>query len=679
MSDIDLKIRSRDIGTLLKMIKNSNPDIDLAVIQKAYLFANAAHEGQQRLSGEPYIVHPLEVGIILAGFKLDTDTIAAALLHDTVEDTGTTLDMIEKAFGEEVARLVDSVTKISSIKSRTKATAQAATLRKMLIATVKDIRVIIIKLADKLHNMRTIMFQPPETQTRVAKETLDIYAPLARRLGMSKISSELEDLAFRVLDPDAYNEIRNNIAQRDTELEEYLENVRMILGERLAALNIKARITGRAKHYYSIHKKIQEQEKSFEEIYDIRAVRIITEEIRDCYGVLGVVHTLWSPIIKRFKDYIAVPKSNMYQSLHTTVIGPDGHRLEVQIRTEKMHATAEMGIAAHWLYKEDPSVIRKDSRNLTFLKDITEWQTDVQDTREFMKSLKMDLYDNEIFVFSPKGKIIKLPKGATPIDFAYSIHTEIGHSTIGAKVNSQIVPLKAKLKSGDIVEIMTSKKGHPSESWLKLAISPGARNRIRQWLRRQLESETKTDEEQEKPKDEKQPAAPAQGDDQIRLKSTPRKRQKQAGITINGATNILIRLSQCCQPIPGDDVVGFITRGRGITVHKRNCPSLKRLNHEQERFVNIKWEGSPDTFYPVKVAVEGIDRPNLLKDVADEIALAKTNIVKVEARVEKADHAVFRFILEVRSNDHLKDIIARLKNIKNITNVYKLNEKVILK
>jgi GTP pyrophosphokinase len=679
MSDIDLKIRSRDIGTLLKMIKNSNPDIDLAVIQKAYLFANAAHEGQQRLSGEPYIVHPLEVGIILAGFKLDTNTIAAALLHDTVEDTGTTLDMIEKAFGEEVARLVDSVTKISSIKSRTKATAQAATLRKMLIATVKDIRVIIIKLADKLHNMRTLMFQPPETQIRVANETLDIYAPLARRLGMSKISSELEDLAFRVLDPDAYNEIRNNIAQRDTELEAYLENVRKILGERLAALNIKARITGRAKHYYSIHKKILEQEKSFEEIYDIRAVRIITDEIRDCYGVLGVVHTLWSPIIKRFKDYIAVPKSNMYQSLHTTVIGPDGHRLEVQIRTEKMHATAEMGIAAHWLYKEDPSVIRKDYKNLTFLKDITEWQTDVQDTREFMKSLKMDLYDNEIFVFSPKGKIIKLPKGATPIDFAYAIHTEIGHTTIGAKVNSQIVPLKAKLKSGDIVEIMTSKKGHPSESWLKLAISPSARNKIRQWLRRQLESETKFEEEDEKQKEDKQPAAPAQGDDQIKLKRTPRKRQKQAGITINGATNILIRLSQCCQPIPGDDVVGFITRGRGITVHKRNCPSLKRLNHEQERFVSIKWEGSPDTFYPVKVAVEGIDRPNLLKDVADEIALAKTNIVKVEARVEEADHAVFRFILEVRSNDHLKDIMARLKNIKNITNVYKLNEKVILK
>lgn len=677
MSEIDLKIRSRDIGTLMNMIKERNPEIDLAVIQKAYLFANAAHEGQFRLSGEPYIVHPLEVGIILAGFKLDTDTIAAALLHDTVEDTGTTLDMIEKVFGEEVARMVDGVTKISSIKSRTKATAQAATLRKMLIATVKDIRVIIIKLADKLHNMRTIMFQPPETQVRVAKETLDIYAPLARRLGMSTVSSELEDLAFHILDPESYNDIKNNIAQRNTELEAYLENVRTILGERLAALNINARITGRAKHYYSIHKKIQEQKKTFEEIYDIRAIRIITNEIRDCYGILGVVHTLWSPIITRFKDYIAVPKSNMYQSLHTTVIGPDGHRLEVQIRTEKMHATAEMGIAAHWLYKEDPADIKKDYKNITFLKDITEWQSDLQDTREFMKSLKMDLYDNEIFVFTPKGKIIKLPKGATPLDFAYAIHTEIGHTTVGAKVNSQIVPLKAKLKSGDIVEIMTSKKGHPSESWLKLVISPSARNKIRAWLRRQLEIDIK-DEEEDKHKDERTPAPPP-GEDQVKVKSTSKRKKKQAGITINGATNVLIRLSQCCQPIPGDDVVGFITRGRGITVHKRNCPSLKRLAHEHERFVAIKWEGAPDIFYPVKVAVEGIDRPNLLKDVADEISLSKTNIIKFEARVEERDHAIFKFILEVHSNGHLKEIIARLKNIKSITKVYKLNEKVVIK
>ncbi|MBN1497384.1 MAG: bifunctional (p)ppGpp synthetase/guanosine-3',5'-bis(diphosphate) 3'-pyrophosphohydrolase [Spirochaetes bacterium] len=687
MADFELKIRSRDIGTLLRKIKNSNPDIDLAVIQKAYLFANAAHEDQFRLSGEPYIVHPLEVGLILAEFKLDTDTIAAALLHDTVEDTGTTLDMIEKVFGREVAQMVDGVTKISSIKSRTKATAQAATLRKMLLATVKDVRVIIIKLADKLHNMRTIMFQPPETQERVARETLEIYAPLARRLGMSKISSELEDLAFRVLEPDAYNDIKNSIAQRNTELEAYLDNVRNLLLERLRSLNIDAEITGRAKHYYSIHKKIMEQKKSFEEIYDIRAIRIITSEIRDCYGVLGVVHTLWSPIISRFKDFIAVPKSNMYQSLHTTVIGPDGHRLEVQIRTHKMHATAEMGIAAHWLYKEDPGALKKNNRTLAFLKDITQRPADLRDTREFMKNLKMDLYDNEIFVFTPKGKIIKLPAGATPIDFAYAIHTQVGNTTVGARVNNAMASLKTKLKSGDIIEIMTSKKGHPSESWLKLVASPGARNKIRSWLRRQLEAELKTAEE-EKHRDEKRqedksgkddktvPVAIPQ-DEQIKLKSISR--QKKTGITVNGASNVLIRLSQCCQPIPGDDVVGFITRGRGITVHKRSCPSLKRLSGEPERIINIVWEGSPDTLYPIKVAVEAIDRPNLLKDVADEISLGKTNIIKAEAHVQEGKHAVFKFILEVRSNDHLKEIIARLRNIKNVTDVYKLNEKVILK
>lgn len=675
MADFELKIRSRDIGTLLRMIKNSNPEIDLAVIQKAYLFADAAHEGQVRLSGEPFIVHPLEVGIILAGFKLDTNTIAAALLHDTVEDTGTTLDMIEKVFGEEVVQLVDGVTKISSIKSMTRATAQAATLRKMLLATVKDVRVIIIKLADKLHNMRTIMFQPPETQVRVARETLEIYAPLARRLGMSNVSSELEDLSFHVLNPEEYNEIKNNIAQQNTELEAYLDNVRAVLGDRLKNLDIAAEITGRAKHYFSIYKKIKEQKKTFQELYDIRAIRIITKDIRDCYGILGVVHTLWSPIASRFKDYIAVPKSNMYQSLHTTVIGPDGHRLEVQIRTEKMHATAEMGIAAHWLYKEDPAALKRDYKNMTFLKDITELHTDLKDTKDFMKSLKTDLYEKEIFVFTPKGKIIKLPPGASPVDFAYAIHTEVGNTTVGAKVNSHIVPLKTILKSGDIVEIMTSKKGHPSESWLKFVVSPSARNKIRAWQRRQ--EETAAGSEGEKPKDDKTATVAIPKDEQVKLKGLTK--QKQTGITIDGTSNVLIRLSQCCQPIPGDDVVGFITRGRGITVHKRSCPSLKRLGHESERFINILWEGSPDTLYPVKVAVEAIDRSNLLKDIAEEISLAKTNIIKAEARVEGSDMAMIKFILEVRSNDHLKEVITRLKSIKNVTNVYKLNEKVVIK
>ena len=676
MLDFELKIRSRDITTLLAVLKTANPDVDMTVIRKAYDFAVAAHEGQVRLSGEPYITHPMEVAIILAGLKLDTITIAAGLLHDVVEDTGATLDIIKSKFGQEITQLVDGVTKISSIKNRTKATAQAATLRKMLIATVKDVRVIIIKLADKLHNMRTIIFHPPEDQVRVAKETMDIYAPLARRLGMSNISAELEDLAFHILNPDEYNEIKYSIAQRNTELEEYLDNVRKTISARLNELNITGTIVGRAKHYYSIFKKIKEQKKTFQEIYDLRGIRIITKEIKDCYGILGVVHTLWSPIVTRFKDYIAVPKSNMYQSLHTTVIGPEGHWLEVQIRTEKMHATAEMGIAAHWLYKEDPTAVKRDYKNLTFLKDITEWQADLKDTREFMKSLRMDLYENEIFVFTPKGKIIKLPLGATTVDFAYAIHTEIGNSCVGAMVDNALVPLKTQLVSGDIVEILTSKKGHPSEAWLKFVMSPSTRYKIRTWLRKQ-DKDRAGPEESSKQKDEKTVKVSIPKDERIKLKSFSK--QKGIGITIDGATDVLIRLSQCCQPIPGDDVVGFVTRGRGITVHKRNCPSLKRLSREKERFINILWEGAENIFYPVKLAVEAIDRSNLLKDITNELSHAKTNIIKAEAHVENSDAAIFRFILEVRGNDHLKEITHRLKNIRSVTRVYKLNEKVILK
>jgi guanosine-3',5'-bis(diphosphate) 3'-pyrophosphohydrolase len=676
MLDFELKIRSRDIGTLLGVLKSNNPDVDLEVIRKAYDLAAGFHKSQLRLSGEPFITHPMEVAIILSGLKLDTNTIAAGLLHDVVEDTGATLEIIKNEFSEEIAQLVDGVTKISSIKNRTKANAQAATLRKMLIATVKDVRVIIIKLADKLHNMRTIMFQSPEDQVRVAKETLDIYAPLARRLGMSKISSELEDLSFHVLNPAEYSEIKNLVAQRNTELEEYLEDVRTMLSVRLKDLGITAEIVGRAKHYYSIFKKIMEQKKTFQEIYDLRAIRIITKEIKDCYGVLGVVHTLWSPIVTRFKDYIAVPKSNMYQSLHTTVIGPQGHWLEVQIRTEKMHATAEMGIASHWLYKEDPSAIKKDYKNLTFLKNITQWQTDLKDTREFMRSLRMDLYENEIFVFTPKGKIIKLPKNATPVDFAYAIHTEIGNSTVGARINNSLSPLKSRLKSGDIVEIMTSKKGHPTDAWLKFVASPSARYKIRTWLRKQEES-TGKHEDSDKQKDDKIVKVSIPKDEHLKLKNISK--QKKIGITVDGATNVLIRLSQCCQPIPGDDVVGFITRGRGITVHRRTCPSLKRLLDEKERFINILWEGSDNVFYPVKLTVEGIDRTNLLKDITNELSLTKTNIIKAEAHLEQSDIAIFKFILEVKSNDHLKEIAHRLKGIKNITHVYKLNEKVILK
>lgn len=680
MLPLELKIKSRDIDTLIGAIQSNSINANIETIKRAYETANEAHKNQQRLSGEPFIVHPMEVAIILANLKMDDTTIIAALLHDTVEDTPIDINKVKELFGDEVALLVDGVTKISSLKKHTKQKEQAETLRKMLLATIQDPRVIIIKLADKLHNMRTIMFQPENKQKYIAQEVLDIYAPLAGRLGMSQIRSELEDLAFKVLYPDDYQAILEHIKARRTELESYIDTVRNTLLQRLKELNIEAQIQGRIKHHYSIFKKLQ-QGRTFDDIFDLRAVRVITNEVKDCYGILGIVHTIWTPIPSRFKDYIAVPKSNMYQSLHTTVIGPDGHPLEIQIRTWDMHATAEMGIAAHWMYKEGIKSFTPKYKSITILNNLHEWENEVHDTREFIKELKMDLYEDEIFVFTPKGKIIKLAKGSTPVDFAYLIHTEIGNHCAGAKVNNQLVPLKTELKSGDIIEILTNKKGHPSPSWLKFVKSSNARYKIRNWLRKNAEIEEEHLEKEGKQvsdKDKKEKIANVSIPEKELVKIKSYNNKRKVGITINGTSNVMIKLSQCCQPIPGDNVIGFITRGRGITVHKRNCPSLLRLQNESERFVDIKWEQSEST-YPVKLAVEALDRPNLLKDVADEISLTKTNIIKAEASLVAKDQAMLKFVLEVKGINHLNDIIKRLKQIRNVTLVYKLNEKVVLK
>ncbi len=679
MPEIELKIKSRDIDTLTSLIAaNSIPNADLDLVRRAYNFAYEAHKDQQRLSGEPYIIHPLEIAIILSNLKLDTTTISAALLHDIVEDTGITLDDIRRLFGDDIALLVDGVTKISSIKKKSKSIEQAHNLRKMLLATIKDVRVILIKLADKLHNMRTIMFLPEYKQQRIASEALEIYAPLAGRLGMSSIRAEIEDLAFHALYHEDYHDIASKVVQRKQEIEDYIENIRSILKERLEDLSIEAEITGRVKHYYSIYRKMKHQHKSFEDIFDIRAIRIITDEIRDCYGILGIIHTLWTPIASRFKDYIAVPKSNMYQSLHTTVIGPDGHRLEIQIRTWEMHATAEIGIAAHWLYKEKTVAVPQDYRNITILRNLDKLQQET-DTREFMKELKMDLYEDEIFVFTPKGKIVKLATGATPIDFAYAIHTEIGNHCTGAKVNNSLVPLRTELKSGDIVEVLTSKKGHPSESWLKFVKSSNARYKIRNALRKLTEDESRPVESKaEAAKQEKTAEVTIPETELIKIKKV--NKQSRVGLSINGTSNVLIKLSQCCQPIPGDEVIGFITRGRGITVHKKSCPSLKRLKIERERLITIRWESeNSQNTYPVKLAVYGIDRQNLLKDIAEAISQSKSNILKVEAQVVESYNFIFKIVLEVRNIEHLNDIVSHLKLIKNVTNVYKLNEKVVLK
>ncbi len=683
MPDLELKIRSRDIDTLIKHISEYNPDADLDLIRRAYEFSDMAHEGTTRFSGEPYITHPLEVAIILARLKLDCTTISAALLHDIVEDTGFNLNDIRKEFGEEVALLVDGVTKISHIKNRSRATAQAETLRKMLIATIRDVRVILIKLADKLHNMRTIMFQRLDKRYRIALETMELYAPLARRLGMNRVSSELEDLSFYVLYFEEYMDLKRRVQKRENEVEEYLNNVRTQLIDHLGRMGIDFEIEGRAKHLYSIFKKMQEQDKNFEEIYDIRGIRVITDEIRNCYAILGTIHTLWSPIASRFKDYIAVPKANMYQSLHTTVIGPEGHPLEVQIRTREMHATAEMGIAAHWLYKDHIGP-RRATPELAILQNFSETYSDTNSSREFMTDLKMDLYEDEIFVFTPRGKIINLAKDATPVDFAYAIHTEVGNHASGAKVNNKMVPLRSRLQSGDIVEIQTSKKAHPSREWLKFVKSSNARYKIRNWLRKnnnliqEAERDAAAAEEKRREKEaEARASVSIPSDEHIKLKKLSR--QKNTPVSVAGASNVMIRLSQCCQPIPGDDAVGFVTRGRGITVHKRDCPQLKRLMTEPERLINIVWEESRDSYFPVKVCVKAIDRPNLLKDMAEKISNAHTNIIKMEAEVKEQDNAVLKFVLEVTSNDHLNAIMEKIRSLKNVTEVFKMNEKVILK
>ncbi len=668
-----LKNKSTDISNLISLI-TTNSEAEIEFINKAYEFACEAHKNQYRLSGELYITHPIEVAKILANLKLDTTTICSALLHDVIEDTKISIETIKKEFNEETALLVDGVTKISSLKKRTRYD-ELYNIRKMLLATVNDVRVILIKLADKLHNMRTINFQPENKQEAISKEVLDIYAPMAHRLGMSKIASELEDIAFKILNPEEYKEIAAKVVQKILEMEIYISYVQEILSKKFKKMNINAQITGRAKHYYSIFKKMKVQEKNISDIFDIRAIRIIVDEVKDCYGILGIIHSLWSPITSRFKDYIAVPKSNMYQSLHTTVIGPYGHPLEFQIRTREMHATAENGIAAHWLYKEDPTIKAKTYKNITLLKNIQKRRFEKDEPRELLKELKMDLYADEIFTFTPKGKIVKLAKGSTPVDFAYAIHTEVGHHCIGARVNNNIVPLKTELKSGDIVEIRTGKKERPSGSWLKFVKSSNARYKIRSWLRRDQENISNTSRKQEQ-KSKKTIEVSVHNNELFKLKDISK--QINRNLIIDGTSNLQLKLSQCCQPIPGDDVIGFITRGRGLTVHKKTCASLNRLKAEEERFINIVWEATKDT-YPVKIAIHALDRPNLIKDIANEIASLKVNIIKMEVDAKQADNVNFKFILEVQSTNHLNELFHLLKKIKNITSVHKLNEKVLIK
>ncbi|MDK2820156.1 MAG: diphosphokinase / guanosine-3,5-bis(diphosphate) 3-diphosphatase [Clostridia bacterium] len=711
-----------DLKELKEAIKKYRPDANLKLVDDAYSLAASAHKDQKRCSGEDYITHPLNVAGILTELQLDVVTIAAALLHDVVEDTPISLDTIKELFGEEVARLVDGVTKLSRLEYKTKEEQQAETLRKMFLAMAHDIRVILIKLADRLHNMRTLKYLPVEKQKDIARETLEIYAPLAHRLGIFRLKWELEDQSLRYLEPERYYELVKSINMKRQEREAYIEEVVKLLKEKMEEAGIKADIQGRPKHFYSIYNKMVKQNKELNEIYDLIAVRIIVNSIKDCYAALGQVHALWKPIPGRFKDYVAMPKPNMYQSLHTTVIGPNGDPFEIQIRSWEMHRTAEYGIAAHWRYKEGSASDRDFEQKLTWLRQLLDWQREMRDPREFMETLKIDLFSDRVYVFTPKGDVVELPAGSVPIDFAYKVHTDVGHTCTGARVNGRIVPLDYKLKTGDITEIITTKGSQPSRDWLHIVQSTQAKNKIRQWFRKKsreqnlnkgrdlLEKECQKqglDPEEDLKVSILQEVLPkvnvATVEDlyvmvsegiinpqQVIVRIKEQKEQKRSsdsdvfktikpwqeygkpsrGIRVKGLDNLQIRLAQCCKPLPGDEIIGYITRGRGISVHRVDCLNVKyHLKTEKERFIEVAWDTDVEGTYQVHLEVFAVDRPNLAMDIITAINDTKTIINSIHARAVKNNQALVDLKLEIRSPEHLQYIMDKIRRIRLVTDV----------
>ncbi len=713
------------IEALLDKCSTYLKEEDIKRIEKAYRFAEKAHAGQKRKSGEPYVNHPVAVATILADLQMDATTLVAAILHDVVEDTGVTLEVVREEFGETVSRLVDGVTKLGKrMKYKSNEEHQAENHRKMFVAMAQDIRVILIKLADRLHNMRTLKYLSEEKQRRIANETLEIFAPLAHRLGISTIKWELEDIALRYLNPQQYYRIVNLMRKKRAEREQYLEEIIQVLRERLEKTGIKAEISGRPKHIYSIYRKMVTQHKQFNEIYDLLAVRVIVDTVRDCYAVLGIIHTIWKPMPGRFKDYIAMPKPNMYQSLHTTVIGPKGEPIEVQIRTWDMHKTAEYGIAAHWAYKEGTQVQPGTfEEKLKWFREILEMQQETQDAQEFVENLKIDLFSDSVFVFTPKGDVVELPAGSVPLDFAYRIHTEVGNQCIGAKVNGKIVPLDYKLHTGEIVEILTSKHSYgPSQDWLKMVKSSHARNKIRNWFKKQRReesvakgremienllrkhdfnaSEVLTDERVEEvakkfnfPDEEDMYAAVGYGgisaaqvvhrlieglkpepEQPILLpevKELPRPSRRPAhGVRVKGVDNLLVRLSRCCNPVPGDEIAGFVTRGRGVSVHRKDCPNLKSV--EKERMIPVEWEGTPDQSYHVDIEVSGLDRRGLLHEVLQAVSETKTNLSAVSGKADRRGMASIHMTISIRNLNHLQYVVERIKRVRDIYSVRRI-------
>lgn len=722
---------------LMEKIDRNCNNIDKSLVIKAYEFATEAHKQQKRESGEPYIIHPMEVACILAELGLDTDTIVAGLLHDVIEDTHYTFEDIKLEFNEEVANLVEGVTKLGKIKYKTKEEQQADNVRKMLLAMAKDVRVILIKLADRLHNMRTLKYMPIEKQKEKAKETFDIYAPLAHRLGISKIKWELEDLAFRYMNSNEYYSLAKQISEKRAEREEYIEMILKQLNEHLKNSSIKCDIEGRPKHLYSIYRKMVNKNKTLEQIFDLTAFRILVDNVRDCYAALGIVHTMYKPIPGRFKDYIAMPKPNMYQSLHSTVIGPQGKPFEIQIRTFEMHRIAEYGIAAHWKYKENATQKTTTDLKLTWLREILEWQRETSDASEFMEGFKIDLFSDEIFVFTPKGRVINLPSDSTPIDFAYRIHTDIGHKCIGAKVNSRIVPLDYHLNTGEIVEIITSvnSKG-PSIDWLKIVKSNQAKSKIKSWFKK-----VKREENIIKGKDLIEKECKRQGhslndvikrdileillkrynlntlDDlyaaiglgdllatsvinkvkekldtdkkhhlsneeivdnfeKTRKEAEQKERKKKnskPGVIVKGQNNILVRFSKCCNPVPGDEIVGYITKGRGVSIHRSDCKNLQSLiDNADNKIIEVSWgQSTGKNGYVTEIEIKADDREKLLAEIMEVICQTKTHLYSVNAKNIRGRNALINIKLKIHSVDHLTELIKKINKISGVIEVYR--------
>lgn len=713
------------INKIIERIKEYEPEADIAQIERAYQYAKTAHEGQKRISGEDYISHPVEVAYILTEIEMDTASICAALLHDVLEDTFMTYEEVEKEFGEEIALLVDGVTKLSRLEFKSKQDAQAENLRRMFIAMAKDIRVILIKLADRLHNMRTLNYQPEHKQKEIAEETMEIFAPLAHRLGIFKFKWELEDLAFFYLDPDMYYQIARRLKQKRREREDYVNDLIAQIRNGIEQIGLEADIEGRPKNIFSIYKKMIKQMKDVDEIYDKIAIRVIVNDVHECYGILGIIHTMWKPLPGRFKDYIATPKPNMYQSLHTTFIGRGGEPFEVQIRTWEMHQTAESGIAAHWRYKEGSSPKdKKYDQKLAWLRQILEWQQEIKDTDEFMESLKIDLFDDTVFVFTPKGAVIELPKGACPVDFAYRVHTEVGHQCTGARVNGRIVPLDHPLTNGDIVEIITSKNSlGPSRDWLNFVKTSSAKSRIRQWFNRgkradniikghdMLEKELKKNHlsPREMLKKEKmaevarrlgynsgEDLCAAVGDGAVSPqqvitrqkeiffqdavvediltippmnKNILQREKETTAVRIKGVDDVAIKLSRCCNPLPGDSVLGYITRGRGVSVHRLDCPNMQNyLKTEKDRVLEVEWSDDRGIYY-LELEVKAFDRQRLTTDILNVIADLRIQINSVFSRVTKNNFAVINLKLEIKDITQVQAIIQRIQQIKDILEV----------